>query len=166
MPTYRHALLPGSYDPPTVGHLDVIRRACSLSERVTVGVFVNPDKTCLFSPLERVTLLRLACASMPQVTVICDEGMVYRYAREHGCDIIIKGYRDQDDFSYEYRMARFNADHALVETRLLEADPTLANVRSTEVRRRLEAGEPIDELVPPAVADEIARLLRAKKPLP
>ncbi len=129
-------LFAGSFDPPTIGHIDLIRRA---SERgpVTVGVFINPDKTCLFSVEERVEMLRRATADIPGTTVIVSDGYTADYAKAGGYTHLVRGYRNDADLTYETEMAAYNYARGGVETCLLPAQTTLADVSSTRVREAL-----------------------------
>lgn len=150
-PRYKKALLPGSYDPVTLGHMAIIRRACALCEQVVVGVFVNPEKVCRYPVEKRAEMLRAACAGLGQVRVVCDGGFVADYAKSQGCDIIIKGYRNENDLAYEKQMADYNLGRGGVPTLLLPCEPAFSALSSTEVRRRLAAGEMPDGLVPPEI---------------
>ena len=101
---YRHALLPGSYDPVTKGHLSLIRRASRFCEKVSACVFVNPQKKCLFSVEERASFLALACKDIPNASAHFHLGMEPEFAEAHGCDIIIKGIRSDVDLAYEKKI--------------------------------------------------------------
>ena len=94
---YRHALLPGSYDPVTKGHLSLIQRASRFCEKVSACVFVNPAKKCLFSVEERASFLALACKDIENASAHFHLGMEPEFAEAHGCDIIIKGIRSDVD---------------------------------------------------------------------
>ena len=96
-------LLPGSYDPPTVGHLSLIERAASEYARVHAVAFVNPEKKYTFTHEERVEMLKRTCAHLPNVTVGYAEGLVIDYAKKHGATLLIKGYRNETDLAYERR---------------------------------------------------------------
>lgn len=159
----RLALLPGSFDPVTVGHLDVIRRAARLFDRVTVAVMVNnmqnyvpgvEEKQYLLSLEEREALLREVCAPLENVTVIASRAMLIDLVDELSADVIVKGIRNADDYAYEQHHALWNRQHnPRAETLYLPADPAYDGVSSTLVRQRIAAGEPIDQLVPaPVVA--------------
>lgn len=134
---FRHGLFPGSFDPPTEGHLDIIRRACSVCDRVTVGVFVNPDKTCLFSVEERVAKLREMLADLPTVSVISSTGFTHAFATAEGCDVLLRGYRNKTDLAYEFDMAVYNGQHGKIPTYLFPAAPHLKEVSSTKARAEI-----------------------------
>ena len=136
---YKHGLFPGSFDPITEGHIDIIERACQLCEKVTVGLFVNPDKSYLFSTEERIEKIKAAIAHLPMVDVCHSDGMTCKVALEMGCDVLIRGFRNPADYAYEAEMAHFNFTHAHLPTYILDATPTLRNVSSTAVREALKA---------------------------
>lgn len=156
----RKALLTGSFDPPTVGHLDLIRRAARTFDTVTVCVFRNPDKTGCFTPEERVELLRAAVRDLPNVTVDASDGLVADYARAGGFSAIVRGVRNPADRAYEADMASWNRAHSGVPTVLLDADPALSAISSTDVRARLASGADLTGLVPAACLPLIAGMKR------
>lgn len=161
------ALLPGSYDPITLGHLDVIRRAAMLFDRVVVAVMTNDmnayvptakSKQYLFSMEQRTEMAALACAGISNVRVIASRAMLIELVDELGADIIVKGVRNEADFAYEQQHARWNRSHnAKAETLYIPADPQFDTISSTLVRERLARGERVDDLVHPAVAELIDR---------
>lgn len=162
------ALLPGSYDPITTGHMDVIRRAAVLFDRVCVAVMTNDMrdyvegakvKQYMFSMEERTEMARLACVGLDNVQVISSAGRLIDLVDELGADIIIKGVRNEADYAYEQQHALYNRAHnPKAETLYLPADPAFDHISSTLVRERLEAGESIDDLVPSAVAVRIREM--------
>jgi pantetheine-phosphate adenylyltransferase len=156
------ALLPGSYDPITVGHMDVIRRASALFDRVIVAVMTNDMrayvadakvKEYMFSMDERTEMARLACEDLPNVTVISSTARLIDLVDELGADVIVKGVRNESDYLYEQQHALYNRAHnPKAETLYLPADPAFDHISSTLVRARMTAGACIDDIVPPAVA--------------
>jgi len=148
-----HALFPGTFDPVTLGHLDLIRRAAALFGSVTAAVAVNPDKSELL-PLEaRLELLREVTADIAGVRVARLTGLVVNGARELGCDVIVRGARSAGDFEYEAQMARTNRVMAPdLDTVVLLAAPDHAHVSSTLVRQVARMGGPVDSFVPAQVA--------------
>ena len=148
-------ILPGSYDPITLGHLDLIRRAAAVHEDVRAVIFVNPEKKYMFSVEERLEMLRLATADMPNVSVDFSDGMVIDYMREQGLEKIIKGYRSESDIAYEKLQAEYNLSVGGVETELYECNEGLGNVSSTLARARILAGEDVSEILPGAVSEYI-----------
>lgn len=159
------ALIPGSFDPITSGHLDVIRRASVIFERVVVAVMHNdmtkyaPNATIkqyLFSPAEREELVSLACADLPNVEVVTDDGLLIDLFERLSADVIVKGLRNEADYRYEQTHARWNREHdPRAETLYIPTDPVLAEVSSTRVRTELAAGRVPDGLLPPPVAARI-----------
>ena len=148
-------ILPGSYDPVTVGHLDIIKRAAEQYDEVYAVIFVNPEKTYTFSLEDRVRMLMLATDELDNVLVSYSNGMVVDYMREHGIEKIVKGYRNDTDLEYERKQADFNLAWGGYETELVKCREGLEAVSSTEVRERIIRGEDISDLVPAAVADYI-----------
>ena len=162
-----HALLPGSYDPITLGHLDVIRRAAALFERVTVAVMTNDmksyvpsanSKEYLFSMEQRTAMAAAACRDLPNVRVISSDAKLIDLFDEIGATLIVKGIRNEEDYRYEQQHALYNRAHnERAETLYLPADARFDAVSSTLVRERLCRGEAIDGLVPPSVAELIKK---------
>lgn len=156
----RRALLPGSFDPVTLGHLDIICRATVDYDEVVVGIFANPQKKYLFTQEQRLALLQLATRNLVKVRVVVCTGYTADYARDGGFSAIIRGYRSQDDLRYEQEMAQYNSGRGGVHTLLLETPPELSGISSTLVRERLATGESISGLVPEVCRKEILRLYR------
>ena len=144
------ALMPGSYDPCTVGHVAVVELCASMFDEVTVAVFINPDKKGLFSHEERLEFLRLSLAHLPNVTVAFSDGMVADFAATGGYHRIVKGVRNDTDRAYEADMAAYNFARGGVLTELIEAKEELSHVSSTAVREALYAGQSLAGLVPDA----------------
>ena len=149
------AILPGSYDPVTVGHLAVIREAASRFDEVYVVVFVNPEKHYTFSLDERVKMLMLATDEFDNVLVSYSDGLVIDYMRDHEIEKIFKGYRNEVDLEYEKRMAEWNLEHGGYETELWKCPDDIACVSSTAVREMLKGGEGADALLPKCVYEYI-----------
>lgn len=152
-------ILPGSYDPVTLGHLDIIRRAAEKYDEVYAVVFQNPDKTYTFSVEDRVRMLMLATDELDQVLVSYSTGLVIDYMRDHGIEKIVKGVRNDDDLAYERIQEEWNLEHGGYPTEYLQASKDLASVSSTLVRQKLEAGESLDGLVPKKVEEFIRNSL-------
>ena len=146
------AVCPGSFDPLTLGHLDVVRRATGLFDEVVVGVAVNARKTYLFDDATRVELAREAVAGLPGVRVELVDGLLADFCRTIGADAIVKGLRGAADFDNEQAMALLNRHLTGVETLFVLGDPGLAHVASSYVKDVAKHGGPIDDLVPPGVA--------------
>jgi pantetheine-phosphate adenylyltransferase len=151
------ALCPGSYDPPTNGHIDVIERAAVLFQRVCVAVAANPAKTPMFSLEERTVMLSDALSHLDNVEIESFDGLLVEFARARGIAVIVKGLRAVSDFEYELQMAHMNA--ALLrglDTMFLPARPEWAFLSSSLVKEVARYGGAIDGLVPPQVAKTLA----------
>ena len=148
-------MITGSFDPVTAGHEDIIRRAASLFDDVRVTVFLNPEKPGMFSVDTRVAFLRRITEKYPNVSVDFDSGMVIDYVKREKIDLIVRAVRDEKDLPYEIKMAEYNRAHSGVETLLLAADAQLSKISSTEVRRRILAGEAFCDLIPVEIREEI-----------
>ena len=144
-------ILPGSYDPVTLGHLAVIREAASRYDEVYVVVFVNPDKKYTFSLDERVRMLMLATDELDNVLVSYSDGLVIDYMREHEIDKIFKGYRNDADLEYERKMAEWNFEHGGYETELWKCPSRIEGISSSAVRESLASGGDPSALLPSAV---------------
>lgn len=149
----RIALTAGTFDPVTLGHLDIIERAAALFDEVVVGIFENPAKVKQF-PLEiRFAALSKAVEHLPNVKVVIGEGFLAKYALDIGACALVKGARNGTDFDYEKVMADYNKLHFGVETLLLVSDTKYDNVSSSLVREKLARGEDVSELLPKGVSE-------------
>lgn len=150
------AIVPGSFDPMTVGHVDIVERAANMFDQVVVAVMINRDKTYRFSMDQRQEMAALSCAHVPNVKVISDEGMLADLAARLGACAIVKGIRDEKDLVYEQKMAQYNKErNPAAETVFLTCDPRYSSVSSTAVREALAEGRPIDALVSPAILTKL-----------
>lgn len=141
----------------TLGHLDIVARACAKYDKVTVAVMINDSKTYAHTIEERAEMVRLTVAHLPQVEVLTDRGMLVDLFDRIGADVIVKGVRNEKDRAYEEEMAAYNlAANPRAQTVLLEADPALDTISSTAVRDMLAGGERPDGLLAPAVLDYLA----------
>ena len=146
-------LLPGSYDPVTLGHVDLIKRAAAEYDEVFATVFVNDEKKYTFSEEERVEMLSLAVSDIPNVTVGFYGGYVVDYMKEKGIDKIVKGYRNEKDLEYERVQAEYNFSHGGYATELYKCRDDLTEVSSTLARERILSGESLDGILPgPVIA--------------
>ncbi len=146
------ALYPGTFDPVTLGHLDVATRAARLFDRLVVGVYDAPPKNLMFSTEERVELFREAARHLPNVEVLPYSGLTVDFARQINARVIIRGIRAFDDFLYEYEMALMNAKMAPeIETIILMTKLEYSYFSSTRVREIAPLGGDISDLVPPNV---------------
>src|SRR6266545_7152801 len=148
------AISPGSYDPVTLGHVDVIKRAASIFDRVVVGVVRHPThKEPTFSIEERVDFLREALEGVPDVEVDVFAELVVEFARRWEAKVIVKGLRVISDFEWEFQMNQLNRHLAPeIETVYVMASPLHSFISSSGVKEIAEFGGNVDELVPPAVA--------------
>ena len=155
----RIALYPGSFDPVTRGHLDVIARVARLFDRVHVGVIDNPSKVALFSAAERVASLQAELGEAPNIGVFAFSGLTVAAARKVGALWIVRGVRSAADMDYELPMAHTNrlCGEAEVETVFVPASPQVAYISSTLVREIAARGGKVDAFVTPAVALALRR---------
>ncbi|HYI34351.1 MAG TPA: pantetheine-phosphate adenylyltransferase [Glaciibacter sp.] len=153
----RIAVVPGSFDPVTLGHLDVIERAAGLFDELHVLVVHNPGKTALLPIAQRVSLLERSIrdAGLPSNVIVASwsVGLLVDYCREVGASVLVKGVRSQVDFAYETPMAIVNRNLAAVETIFMLPDPAHAHVSSSLVRQVASLGGDVAPYVPQAVAD-------------
>ena len=156
------AVCPGSFDPFTLGHLDVVRRAASLFDVVVVGVARNSAKSALLDPETRVRLASEAVADLPNVRVDVVPGLLVDFCREVGARAIVKGLRGGADLDAETPMALMNRHLVGVETVFVIGDQSLAHVASSMVKDVARYGGPIDDLVPPGIADAVRAALAAR----
>ena len=150
------AVCPGSFDPVTNGHLDIIRRAAALDDRVIVVVMTNASKHTMFTMEERVAMLRTATVDLPNVEIDAYDGLLADYARRVGADAIVKGLRAVTDFEYEFQMALTNRQlHADAETVFLTTSADLMYLSSSVVKQVAMYGGDISGFVPASVLDAV-----------
>ena len=149
-------LYPGSFDPVTLGHLDVIKRAAAIFDTVVVGVLHNPDKLGCFSVEQRMDMLRRACEGIPNVEIIAWPGLLANLTRETGIRVVVRGVRNTADLDSETTMAHINGqlDPGL-ETIFLPAAPGRADVSASMVRQLAQFGADISNYVSPQVLPDI-----------
>lgn len=146
------ALCPGSYDPPTNGHVDVIARTAAMFDRVIVSVVENPSKNPMFTPAERIELFRASLPDTPNVEYDVFTGLLVDHVVDRGVDVVVKGLRTSSDFDYELQMAQMNASIRGVETVFIPTSPAWSFISSTLVREVARLGGSVEELVPAPVA--------------
>ena len=151
-----HAVCPGSFDPPTLGHLDVIGRAARLFDRVTVAVLINPDKRGLFAVPERLELLRAVTGEWPNVDVDSFHGLLVDYCTAAGIGAIVKGLRAVSDFDYELQMAQMNQQLTNIDTFFISTSPQYSFLSSSLVREVAKFGGDVSSMVPPVVGARLA----------
>ena len=149
------AVCPGSFDPVTHGHLDIVARAARIFDEVTVAVLVNPAKREMFTVQERIDMLRQEVAAHPTVTVTSFEGLLVDFCRERGIHAIVKGLRAVTDFDYELQMAQMNSRLTGVETVFVPTSPEWSFLASSLVKEVAAHGGDVSGLVPGSV---LARL--------
>ncbi len=160
----RIACCPGTYDPVTNGHIDIVARAAHVFDQVIVAVLVNPDKQPLFTVEERIALLKEAVADIPEVEVDSFDGLLVDYAQARGVTAIVKGLRAISDFDYELQMAQMNYRLSGVETMFMTTNPSYSYLSSSLVKDVARNGGDVSGLVPEPV---LARLReRAARPAP
>lgn len=146
------ALIPGSFDPPTNGHLDVIERCVGLFDEIIVAVIRNPAKKPLFSEPEREALLAEMTSRWANVTIGSFEGLLVDYATDVGADVIVKGLRAVTDFDYELQMSQMNRQLSGIDTFFVATSPDYGYLSSSLVKDVSRLGGSVDELVPENVA--------------
>jgi pantetheine-phosphate adenylyltransferase len=152
------ALCPGTFDPVTNGHLDIVRRAARLFERVVVAVVENPAKEPLFEVTERVEMLGEAVTELDNVEVDSFAGLLVDHARSRGIGVIVKGLRAVTDFDYELQMAQMNRQLAEVETCFIPTSPRWSYLSSSVVKEVARYGGDVSGLVP----DHVVRRLKER----
>lgn len=157
------AVFPGTFDPPTYGHLNIIKRASSLFDRIDVVVSINPDKKTLFTDDERVELLEKLTASIPNVSVHKWTGLVVDYCKKAGSKVLLRGIRNSLDFSYEFDLSLVN--HSLnseVETLFLPTEQKYFLIRSSSIKELACFNGDISEMVPECVEKALREKYNSK----
>jgi len=159
----RVGVYPGTFDPLTLGHLDIIRRGAHLVDRLVIGVTTNPSKSPMFTVDERMEMVRREVADIDGVSVVEFDSLLMDFAEREGARLILRGLRAVADFEYEYQMAGMNQQlNDDIETVFLMADVSLQPIASRLVKEIAVYGGRIDKFVPPAVAADVAAKLAAK----
>ena len=155
--TPRIGVYPGTFDPITLGHMDIIRRGAKLVDRLIVGVTTNPSKSPMFTTAERLAIVRREVAEVEgEVSVVAFDALLMNFAEAQGASVIIRGLRAVADFEYEYQMAGMNQQlNDAIETVFLMADVSLQPIASRLVKEIALYGGAIDPFVTPAVAAEV-----------
>ncbi len=158
------AVYPGSFDPITFGHQDMIKRSSAIVDELIVGVLNNSDKNSLFSVDERVNMLKELTHDIPNVTVGSFDGLLVDYMKESGATIIVRGLRAVTDFEYELQIAQTNhVEYPAVETIFLVTNLKYSYLSSSVVREFAAYGGDISKFVPPQFVDRIYRKYNIKK---
>jgi pantetheine-phosphate adenylyltransferase len=158
------ACFPGSFDPPTFGHLNVIERAHKLFERLYVVVAANRQKQSLFSPEERVTLLEEIVTPFDNVSVHTCDSLIVDFARDHSCTVLLRGVRSVQDFSFEFDLSILNKGlDPAIETLFMPTDPKYFVLRSSAIKELVSFGGDISSMVPPNVESAIHHKFKIEK---
>ena len=154
----RTGVYPGTFDPITLGHMDIIRRGAKLVDRLVIGVTTNPAKNPIFTVAERLAMVRREIADIEgEICVVSFDSLLMDFAEREGASIIVRGLRAVADFEYEYQMAGMNQQlNDRIETVFLMADVSLQPIASKLVKEIAFYGGDIGKFVPPAIAAEVA----------
>jgi pantetheine-phosphate adenylyltransferase len=155
----RRAVCPGSFDPVTLGHLDIVERASAIYDEVTVAVLINKKKSSLYTVEERMTLLREVTAAYGNVVVDSFYGLLVDYCRAKDIPVIVKGLRAVSDFDYELQMAQMNLSLAGVETMFMTTNPQYSFLSSSLVKEVATYGGDVSHLVPDVVQQSLVERL-------
>ncbi|PZU58352.1 MAG: pantetheine-phosphate adenylyltransferase [Sphingobium sp.] len=155
--TSRVGVYPGTFDPVTLGHMDIIRRGARLVDRLVIGVTTNPSKSPMFSLDERLEMVKRECATIDtDIRVVAFDSLLMDFAEREGASIIVRGLRAVADFEYEYQMAGMNQQiNDRVETVFLMADVSLQPIASRLVKEIALYGGPIHKFVSPRVCEDV-----------
>lgn len=157
------AMYPGTFDPITLGHEDLVRRACRLFDRVIVAIAANPSKEPMFTLDERVALAKSSLADLDNVEVRGYDGLTVDFAQEHGLGVILRGLRAVSDFEYEFQLANMNRHLAAeVETAFLTPTETYNFISSSLVREICSMGGDISEFVSPIVNEALTQRVKSR----
>ena len=160
----RIAIVPGSFDPITKGHINIVERATKLYDKVYLAVMINSEKDYMFTLEERERIARAAVEDFERVEVISSSGYLWMLARDLGACAIVKGVRNEIDREYELKMAEYNLEHYPdAETILLPTEESLAQISSTAVRQRICDKEALSEYLPDGVISEISAIFAERE---
>jgi len=152
------AAFPGSFDPPTLGHLDIIRRAAGLFDELLVVIAENRQKKYLFSAAERIEMICQLTRDFNNVTVTSCDSLIVNFLRKQGIRLLIRGIRGMEDFSYEFELSMMNkALDSSIETIFMSTDPEYLVLRSSSIKELASFGGDISGMVPPPVAEALRK---------
>jgi pantetheine-phosphate adenylyltransferase len=159
--THRIGVYPGTFDPITLGHIDIVRRGVHLVDKLVIGVTTNPSKEPMFSLPERLAMVKREVANISgEIAVVEFDSLLMDFAEREGAALILRGLRAVADFEYEYQMAGMNQQlNDRIETVFLMADVSLQPIASRLVKEIARYGGAIDKFVPPAVVKDVAKHL-------
>lgn len=155
------AVFPGTFDPPTYGHLNIIERTCRLFDSIDVAISINPDKTCLFSAEERLAMLKELTKGFDNVQVHTCNTLIVDYCRAVGAKVLLRGIRNTNDFSYEFDLSLMNRSlNGEVETLFVPTEQRYFLIRSSSIKEVARFGGDISGMVPSIVVDAIKEKYR------
>ncbi len=155
------AICPGSFDPVTIGHVDIIKRACYIFDKVIVAVMINPNKDTSFSVEERISFLKEAILDIDNIEVSSFNGLLANYAKERGATVIVKGLRAISDFEYEFQMSLANKKlNGNLETIFFSTNAQNMYLSSSMVKQIARFGGKIKDFVPESIHEKIIQRLR------
>ena len=159
----RIAIVPGSFDPITNGHVSLVKRALMDHDIVYLAVMINPSKTYMFTLEERERIAKAALCGIDNVIVISSEGMLWELAKKLNAVSIVKGYRNEIDLAYEIEMAKFNEEHyPSAKTVLLEAEENMCDLSSTKMRDLINCNKCLQPYIPYSAEEEIKKIISEK----
>lgn len=148
----------GSFDPVTVGHVNIAERAAKIFDKVFVLMLVNPDKKYLFSVEQRLKMLKKAFANKEKIEVAYFDGFTVDFCKEHSIDCLVRGLRNHKDFDYEIALAKANFEYGGIETFFLDASEEFCDVSSQNVRKLITEGKTFEGLVPNEIISTIKEI--------
>jgi pantetheine-phosphate adenylyltransferase len=155
-----NAMFPGSFDPPTLGHLDIIQRSAKLYDKLYVVVASNMQKKTMFSAIERANMLKELLESFDNIEVVIYSGLVVNFAKENSVEVMIRGVRALVDFGYEFELAMTNKKlYPELEVLFMPTSPNYFLLRSSQIKELAFYGANIETMVPPLVAKAIGKRL-------
>ena len=151
------AVFAGSFDPPTNGHLDIVKRASGLFDSLDVVVSVNPEKKYMFSEEERLAMMKELIKPFKNVSVHSYQGLIVNYAKQNDAKVLVRGVRSTNDFGYEFELALMNQNlNPEIETIFLQSKEKYAIVKSSSIKQLAQFGGDISRMVPPIVAEALS----------
>lgn len=156
------AVFPGSFDPPTYGHLDIIQRASKIFDKIDIVIAVNPDKQYLFNDDERYEMFEKLTESYKNITIHKCNGLIVDYCKKTGANVLIRGIRNSNDFSYEFDLSLMNRSlNSDVETIFIPTDQKYLLLRSSSIKELAKFGGNISKMVPPIVEKALKKKFKS-----